>query len=97
VSARTLVAAACTVATALAAVTAGLAWRLELSGLGRPRDTEPRLPYLALLGLAVVVPLAVTVATCRWAGITTWLVPIAVAVGSLVLFLAVTGFRLVGG
>lgn len=66
VTARMLVAAACTVATVLAVAAAGLAWRLELSGLGRPRDTDPRLPYLALLGLAVVVPLAVTVATYRW-------------------------------
>ena len=53
VRARTPVAAACTVATVLAVAAAGLAWRLELSGLGRPRDTDPRLPYLALLGLAV--------------------------------------------
>ena len=90
-------AAATTGVTVLAVAAAGLAWRLELSGLGRPRDTDPRLPYLALLGLAVVVPLAVTVATYRWAGITNWLVPVAVAVGSLVLFWAVTGFRLVGG
>ena len=90
-------AAATTGVTVLAVAAAGLAWRLELSGLGRPRDTDPRLPHLALLGLAVVVPLAVTVATYRWAGITNWLVPVAVAVGSLVLFWAVTGFRLVGG
>jgi len=90
-----LVAAACTVATVLAVAAAGLAWRLELSGLGRPRDTDPRLPYLALLGLAVVVPLAVTVATYRWAGITNWIVPVALAVGSLMLFWLVTGVRLV--
>ena len=87
-------AAACTVATVLAVAAAGLAWRLELSGLGRPRDTDPRLPYLALLGLAGVVPLAVTVATCRWAGITNWIVPVALAVGSLMLFWVVTGVRL---
>ena len=87
-------AAACTVATGLAVAAAGLAWRLELSGLGRPRDTEPRFLYRALLGLAVVVPLAVTVATYRWAGISGWLMPVGIAIGSLVLFWAVTGFRL---
>lgn len=87
-------AAACTVATVLAVAAAGLAWRLELSGLGRPRDTEPRLSYLALLVVAVVVAVAVTVATYRWAGIANWLVPVAVAVGSLALFWAITGFRL---
>ena len=91
---RALVAAASTVVTVLAAAAAGLAWRLELSGLGRPRDTEPRVSYLALLVLAVVVPLAVTVATYRWAGLTSWLPLAAVAVGSAVLFWAITGFRL---
>ena len=87
-------AAATTGVTVLSAAAAGLAWRLELSGLGRPRDTEPRLSYLALLMLAVAVALAVTVATYRWAGITGRLVPVGVAVGSLVLFWAITGFRL---
>lgn len=93
-TARTLAAVASTVVTVLATAAAALAWRLELSGLGRPRDTDPRLTYLALLALAVVVPLAVTVAAYRWAGLTSWLIPAGVTLGSLVLFWAITGFRL---
>ncbi len=88
---RTLVAVASTVVTVLVAAAAGLAWRLELTGLGRARDTDPRLSYLALLVLAVVVPLALTVVAYRWAGITSWLVPAGVALASFVLFWAITG------
>ena len=46
------------------------------------------------VALAVAVPLAVTVATYRWAGMTSWLVPVGVSMGMLLLFWAVAGFQL---
>ena len=91
---RRLVAWACTVVTVLTAAAAGLAWRLELSGMARPRDTEPRLAYLALLGLMVLGPAIVTIAAYRWARLSSWLVPAGLVVGSVVLFWGITGLWL---
>lgn len=90
-TARTVVAAVSTVFTVLIAASVGLAWRLELSGLGRPRDTEPRTSYVALLAIAVVIPLVVTVVAYRWAGLTSWLVPVVLVLGSALLFWIITG------
>ena len=59
--ARTIGLAATALLCALVAIGCGLAILFELDGFGRPRDTEPRLWYVALLALGLVVSAAVPV------------------------------------
>ncbi|HSO70674.1 MAG TPA: hypothetical protein VLQ67_13695 [Arachnia sp.] len=50
-----------------AAIVAGsiLAIRLELTGLGRPRDAAPRIGYLFLLGMGIAGSIGVTAWAAR--------------------------------
>ncbi|MBB1516181.1 hypothetical protein H5398_09405 [Tessaracoccus sp. MC1679] len=48
-----------------------LAIRLELTGLGRPRDTAPRLGYLLLLGMGIASSLGIP-AWLAWRGLGKW-------------------------
>ena len=56
-----------------AAIVAGclLAIKLELSGLGRPRDTAPRPGYLLLLAMGIAGSLVIP-AWLAWRGLGKW-------------------------
>ncbi len=84
---------ASTVVTVLAIAGAGLAIRLELAGLGRPRDTDPRAAYLALLALVSIIPAAVTFVLYRWAGVSSWWMPVGLVLAAAALFVSITGLR----
>jgi hypothetical protein len=47
-------------------VGSAIAALFERDGFGRPRDTEPRLSYLALLAVAVAFGVAIPVALIGW-------------------------------
>lgn len=50
----------------IAAVGFGIAALFERDGFGRPRDSEPRVWYLALLALGFAVAVAVPIAAATW-------------------------------
>ena len=77
------------VATAAACL---LAIRLELTGLGRPRDTAPRLAYLLLLATGLVGSLGVP-ALVAWRGLGKWwpIVPV------VMILVATATWLLLGG
>jgi len=52
---KVIVVVAVALAGALAAVGCMLAGLFELQGFGRPRDTDPRASYVALLGFGLIV------------------------------------------
>lgn len=90
-NARALTAAASTVVAVLVVAAAGLAARLELSGFGRPRDTDPRVAYLAGVVLVGAISVAVTVALYRWAGVSRWWIPVGLVVTSAAFFVVIAG------
>ena len=51
---------------AIVAIGSAVAAMFERDGFGRPRDTEPRLWYLALLAVAVALAVGIPVALVAW-------------------------------
>ena len=51
---------------AVVAIAAVIAAVFERDGFGRPRDTEPRLWYLALLAVVVALAVGIPVALVAW-------------------------------
>ncbi|MFZ1409898.1 MAG: hypothetical protein WAS07_00400 [Micropruina sp.] len=61
-----------------------LAVQLELTGLGRPRDTSPRLGYLLLLALGVAGSVSIPT-WLAWKGLGSWwpIIPVVMIVAML--------------